>query len=166
MTIEPGVYVPGEFGVRIEDLVIVGEDGLRNLSSFPKTADHRRLMVLAAAAAFTGASVQSATGFGFALVLSPALFAVLEPFEAVWALLVLGLALNLLVLRARRGCAGTRCGRRCSRPLPGLAVGAALLAVAPKPVLQVVVGVGVVAAAVADLARAASRRRRPVPAAR
>ena len=59
-------------------------------------------MVLAAAAAFTGASVQSATGFGFALVLSPALFAVLEPFEAVWALLVLGLVLNLLVLRTAR----------------------------------------------------------------
>ncbi len=55
-------------------------------------------MVLAAAAAFTGASVQSATGFGFALVLSPALFAVMEPFEAVWALLVLGVVLNLLVL--------------------------------------------------------------------
>ncbi len=36
MTIEPGVYVPGEVGVRIEDLVIVGDDGLRNLSSFPK----------------------------------------------------------------------------------------------------------------------------------
>jgi Xaa-Pro aminopeptidase len=37
VTIEPGVYVPGEVGVRIEDLVIVGEDGLRNLSGFPKT---------------------------------------------------------------------------------------------------------------------------------
>jgi len=37
VTIEPGVYVPGELGVRIEDLVIVAEDGLRNLSSFPKT---------------------------------------------------------------------------------------------------------------------------------
>ena len=37
VTIEPGVYVPGEVGVRIEDLVIVGDDGLRNLSGFPKT---------------------------------------------------------------------------------------------------------------------------------
>ena len=36
VTIEPGVYVPGEVGVRIEDLVIVGEGGLRNLSGFPK----------------------------------------------------------------------------------------------------------------------------------
>jgi len=36
VTIEPGVYVPGEVGVRIEDLVFVGENGLRNLSGFPK----------------------------------------------------------------------------------------------------------------------------------
>ncbi|MFH1609583.1 MAG: Xaa-Pro peptidase family protein [Candidatus Bipolaricaulota bacterium] len=36
VTIEPGVYLPGRFGVRIEDLVAVGEDGCRVLSSFPK----------------------------------------------------------------------------------------------------------------------------------
>jgi len=37
-------------------------------------------MALAAAAALVGAAVQSATGFGFALILSPALFAALEPY--------------------------------------------------------------------------------------
>ncbi len=36
MTIEPGIYLPGEFGVRIEDLVIVTEDGYRNLTSSEK----------------------------------------------------------------------------------------------------------------------------------
>ncbi|MEK6327949.1 MAG: Xaa-Pro peptidase family protein [Actinomycetota bacterium] len=36
VTIEPGIYLPGRFGVRIEDLVAVTEDGCRNLSSFPK----------------------------------------------------------------------------------------------------------------------------------
>jgi Xaa-Pro aminopeptidase len=37
VTIEPGVYLPGELGVRIEDLVVVEEGGCRNLSGLPKT---------------------------------------------------------------------------------------------------------------------------------
>jgi len=36
VTIEPGVYLPGELGVRIEDLVVVTGDGCRNLSGMPK----------------------------------------------------------------------------------------------------------------------------------
>jgi Xaa-Pro aminopeptidase len=38
VTIEPGVYLPGRLGVRIEDLVVVGSEGIEaNLSSHPKT---------------------------------------------------------------------------------------------------------------------------------
>jgi Xaa-Pro aminopeptidase len=36
VTVEPGVYLPGRFGVRIEDLVVVTADGHRNLSGLPK----------------------------------------------------------------------------------------------------------------------------------
>jgi Xaa-Pro aminopeptidase len=36
VTVEPGVYLPGRFGVRIEDLVTVTADGHRNLSGLSK----------------------------------------------------------------------------------------------------------------------------------
>ena len=125
-------------------------------------------MALAALAALAGAFVQSATGFGFALVLSPALFAVLEPTEAVATLLALGIALNLLVLFEH--------GRpehvdwRALVPVlvaavPGLAIGLVALAELSKQALQVAVGVAVILAAAWQLH---SRRgpRRPAMSAR
>lgn len=36
VTVEPGVYVPGSLGVRIEDLVLVGETGCERLTGLPK----------------------------------------------------------------------------------------------------------------------------------
>lgn len=36
LTIEPGVYIEGKFGIRIEDLVLVTNDGCEVLSSSPK----------------------------------------------------------------------------------------------------------------------------------
>ena len=119
-------------------------------------------MVLAALAALAGAFVQSATGFGFALILSPALFAVLEPVEAVTTLLVLGLALNLLVLFERgrpehvdwRGLLPVLVAA-----IPGLALGAVALTQLSKELLQVAVGVAVILAAAWQLRRRHERPR-------
>ncbi len=36
LTIEPGIYLPGRFGVRLEDLVIIHEDGIEILTNTPK----------------------------------------------------------------------------------------------------------------------------------
>jgi uncharacterized protein len=120
-------------------------------------------MVLAATAALVGAFVQSASGFGFALLLSPVLFAVVEPVEAIGALLVLGLALNLLVLRE-----GGRVDVRALVPLlvaalPGLVLGTLLLSELSKSALQVAVGVAVIGAAGWQLARRRAGRERRAP---
>ncbi len=123
------------------------------------------MIALAAVAALAGASVQSATGFGFALLLSPALFAVLDPYEAVTALLALGLLLNLLVLAD--GGLGNVQGRALApmlaAALPGLLLGAGLLAWLSKPVLQIAVGTAVLVAVGVQLQ---ARLRQSVPEAR
>src|SRR5918996_2175167 len=125
-------------------------------------------MALAAVAAFAGAAVQSATGFGFALVLSPALLAAMEPVEAISSLLVLGLALNLLVLF--EGGRPEHVDWRALAPMlvaavPGLAIGAVALRELSKEVLQVAVGVAVIAAGGWQLRQRAAGPSRHSPAA-
>ncbi|MBQ8752327.1 MAG: aminopeptidase P family protein [Clostridia bacterium] len=36
VTVEPGIYLPGQFGVRIEDMVYITADGYENLTKSPK----------------------------------------------------------------------------------------------------------------------------------
>ena len=33
---EPGIYLPGKLGVRIEDVILLTEEGCRNLTKAPK----------------------------------------------------------------------------------------------------------------------------------
>lgn len=40
-SIEPGIYLPGEFGLRLEDIVILRKDGPEILSDMPRTAQLR-----------------------------------------------------------------------------------------------------------------------------
>ena len=122
-------------------------------------------MVLAAVATLLGASVASATGFGFALILSPAMFALLEPDQAVTTLLVLGLALNLLMLFGAGGRPAAVRWRAVSpmllAALPGLAAGVLVLTVISKPAIQIAVGIAVIGAALAQVRPAAAVAREP-----
>ncbi|MBM3679020.1 MAG: hypothetical protein FJW96_14255, partial [Actinobacteria bacterium] len=55
-------------------------------------------LAIAAPVLLFAALVQSATGFGFSLLAGPALFALVDPVEAVGLIMVLGIGSNVLVL--------------------------------------------------------------------
>jgi uncharacterized membrane protein YfcA len=106
------------------------------------------LMVAAGAAVLAGAALQSATGFGFALVAAPLLFAALGPQEAIGTLIALGVVVGTLTLATE--------GRR-PRPLvrraavllawavPGAVAGVAVLRALDAVALQIAVTAGVAA---------------------
>ena len=122
-------------------------------------------VALVAVATLAGASLQSATGFGFALLLGPAAFAVFDPGDAVFVLLVSGALLSFLILFAERR-------PRRARPqdmrlilaaaVPGMVGGLFILAALDKDPLQVLVGLGVLVAALLQ-ARAVQSHAQPSP---
>ncbi|MEO5635285.1 MAG: M24 family metallopeptidase [Candidatus Paceibacterota bacterium] len=46
MTVEPGIYLKGFGGVRIEDMVLITKNGMKNLTNFPKDLESAILKVI------------------------------------------------------------------------------------------------------------------------
>lgn len=125
------------------------------------------LLVAAGVAVLAGSALQSATGFGFALVSAPLLFAALGPQEAIGTLLVLGTEIGLLIIAGE--------GRR-PRPLardatvivaaaaPGALAGVAVLRSLDAVALQVAVTAGVIATLLARRVAAAREEQSVRPA--
>lgn len=107
------------------------------------------MTAIAAAAVFLGAALQSATGFGFALVSAPILFAILGPQEAVTAGVVLGLELSLLTLATERRRPRVLSGEAVALvawSLPGVVGGAFALRELPDGLLSCLVALAVLGA--------------------
>lgn len=118
-------------------------------------------MVLAAVATLLGAGIQSATGFGFVLILGPAMFAVLDPAAALTTMLCLAAALNLLVLFTERRPRQIRHRDLAAillAAVPGMLAGALILDGISKPALQMVVGIAILGAAALQLRFGDARR--------
>jgi uncharacterized protein len=108
-------------------------------------------VILVALGVAAGATLQSAMGFGFALIAGPAVFAVTEPAEAITILLALGTALNLLIMLAERRPSEIQRAeviRILCWAAPGVVTGIFILLALSKPALQVIVGICVIVAVV------------------
>ena len=108
-------------------------------------------VALAALAVLVGAALQSATGFGFALVAAPILFALLGAQEAVSAGVLLALLLNGLTLateRRRPAVLWRDAVALVAWSVPGLALGALALRELPERPLSALVAVAVLTALV------------------
>ncbi|MEA2190857.1 MAG: Sulfite exporter TauE/SafE, partial [Solirubrobacteraceae bacterium] len=105
-------------------------------------------VVAAAVALFLGAALQSATGFGFALVSAPILFALLGPREAVTAGIIVAILLNTLTLaseRRRPQVLVRDAAALVAWSLPGIVLGVLALRHVPEQPLSVLVAAAVLA---------------------
>jgi len=109
-------------------------------------------VVVAAAGVAAGGLVQSATGFGFALVAAPLVTAAFGPVEAVPTVTVVSLVVSALTLAGegrRPAVLGRSAVLLIGAGVPGMALGAVILARAPEDVLKVAVAVVVTVSVVA-----------------
>jgi uncharacterized membrane protein YfcA len=105
--------------------------------------------LLASVAVLLGATLQSATGFGFALIAAPLLAAVLGPRSAVSSIVVLALlitTLTLLAERRRPQVDGAEAIALVGWTVPGLVAGALVLRAVSERALEVLVALAVLAA--------------------
>jgi uncharacterized membrane protein YfcA len=104
-------------------------------------------VAVALAGVTAGAVLQSATGFGFALIVAPVLTAAVGPRVAVPTATLTGLLVNGLTLvgEGRAPLVDVRQARvLLAASLPGMALGAVILATAPEDVLRVAIAAVVV----------------------
>jgi len=104
------------------------------------------MLLAAALATFAAAALQSASGFGFALIAAPVFLAVLGPEEAVATVLALGVAVNVLILAGERRPTEIRTADLMlplAVAVPGLGLGVLVLQALDKGPLQVAVGISV-----------------------
>jgi len=120
------------------------------------------LLAATAVAVMAGAAIQSATGFGFALLAAPLAFAALDSHEAIGLLLLLGIEIGVLTL-ATEGRRPQPMVRRCAIVLawaiPAAVAGVAVLRALDAVTLQIAVSIGVAATLIV-------RRRAPAEARR
>ena len=93
-------------------------------------------VTVVALSVLVGAALQSATGFGFALVTAPAMFAVFTPGEALTLLVILATLLSVLVLLTERRDVDIRWADAlplAAWGIPGLALGIVILRAVDKP---------------------------------
>lgn len=99
--------------------------------------------------AVLGSAAQSATGFGVALPIAPAAFALMSPADAVLTVAAASLINNVLVLVTRHRRLAIRTGDAAlliASALPGLVLGALIVSHAPKAPMQLAVGLAVLLA--------------------
>jgi uncharacterized protein len=101
-------------------------------------------VALACAGVVAGGFVQSASGFGFALVAAPALTATIGPLAAVPTIALLGSLVNALTLageRRRSALLRHHAAVLVAASVPGMFLGALVLAHAPRDLLRGLVAV-------------------------